>query len=127
MKRVVFEKSCLFAEEVGLADHKIHNVGKVIVSEKKDRLNVYFNDRDLKPGVIEVLDLLSVSGFSFGFGYSRDEDEARGCDDRPILRKKYLAQDRRIIFERLCKSRLRGGLYRGGVPERRIDPNGAEE
>jgi uridine kinase/phosphoglycolate phosphatase-like HAD superfamily hydrolase len=67
MKRVVFEKSCLFAEEAGLADHKLHNVGKIIVSEKKDRRNVYFNDRDLRPGVIEVLDLLSVSGFSLVF------------------------------------------------------------
>jgi len=67
MKRVVFERNCLFAEESGLEDHKLRNVGKVIVSEKKDRLNVYFNNRDLKPGVIEVLDLLSVSGFSLVF------------------------------------------------------------
>ncbi len=64
MKRVVFEKSCLFAEDVVLDDHKLRNVGKVIVSEKKDRLTVLTNFRELKPGVVEVLDLLSVSGFA---------------------------------------------------------------
>lgn len=65
MKRVVFERSCLFAdEETGFEDHKLRNVGKVIVSEKKDRFNSYIGNRELRPGVIEVLDLLSVSGFN---------------------------------------------------------------
>ena len=65
MKRVVFERSCLFAdEETGFEDHKLRNVGKVIVYEKKDRFNSYIGNRELRPGVIEVLDLLSVSGFN---------------------------------------------------------------
>ncbi len=65
MKRVVFERSCLFTEEeLGLEDHKLQNVGHVVVSEKKDRFNLYVSNRDLRPGVVEVLDLLSVSGFS---------------------------------------------------------------
>jgi uridine kinase len=65
MKRVVFERNCLFAEDnSSIEDRKLRNQGRVIVSEKKDRMNVYVGNRDLKPGVIEVLDLLSVSGFS---------------------------------------------------------------
>ncbi|MBN1891766.1 MAG: hypothetical protein JW780_03225 [Clostridiales bacterium] len=64
MKRVIFERSCLFTEEeTSLEDHKIKNIGRVIISEKKDRLDLYVNNRDLRSGVVEVLDCLAVTGY----------------------------------------------------------------
>lgn len=65
MKRVVIERCCLFSEgENAFDDRNIRNAGKVIISEQRDRRNVYVNHRLLAEDAVEVLDCLSVLGYS---------------------------------------------------------------